>query len=158
MELANVRLVKAGPFRAAAFRAKGTEPETPAFEKLRTWAESKNLLSDTSSFLLFGRNDPPPEPDRADYGYVYMLTVPATIESGGGLEIVELPRSMYAVVRARLPEMNARWEALYGWAESSGLKVTDHGLEEHLDLPGEEAPENMLFDLWLPVKAGPERD
>ena len=87
-----------------------------------------------------------------------MLTVPESIESGAGPEITDLPRATYAVVRARLPEMNARWEALYNWAESSGYTVTGHGLEEHLDRPHAVPIEEMLFDLWLPVRAKAERD
>lgn len=152
MEPTDVRTVSVGPLRCVAFRAEGTEPEAPAFERLRAWAEPRGLLADQSSFLLLGRNDPPPAPGRAEYGYVYMLTIPKSVEAGDGVELIELPRATYVVVRARLSDMGARWEALYRWAESSGLTVTGHGLEEHLNLPGTVAPEEMLFDLWLPVE------
>lgn len=150
-ELTNVRTVNAGPLRVVAFRAQGTEPEASAFEKLRSWAEPRGLLADRSSFLLLGRNDPPPAPGRPDYGYVYMLTIPDGLEAGGGVEIIEIPQATYLVVRARLSDMGTRWEALYRWAESSGFTVTGHGLEEHLNLPGTVVPEEMVFDLWLPI-------
>ncbi|MBN2565289.1 MAG: GyrI-like domain-containing protein [Candidatus Eisenbacteria bacterium] len=151
MELTHVRIVTAGPFRVAAFSAEGTEPEAPAFEKLKAWAEPRGLLADPAAAFLFGRNDPPPMPGRTDYGYVYMLTVPDDVDPGDGAEFEVLPRATYLVVRARLPEMGAAWEALYHRAESSGFTVTDHGVEEHLDIPGTVAPEEMVFDLWLPV-------
>ena len=155
MKLTNIRTLTAGPFRVVAFRAHGTEPEGPAFAKLKAWAEPRGLLADQSGFLLLGRNDPPPVAGRPDYGYVYMLTVPEGYEAGGGVEVIELPRTTYVVVRARIADMGARWEALYRWAEGEGLTVTGHGLEEHLDLPGAVPPEEMLFDLWLPVEKKP---
>jgi DNA gyrase inhibitor GyrI len=158
MELTHVRTVIAGPFRVVAFRAEGAEPETPAFERLRAWAEPRGLLADQSSFLLLGRNDPPPAPDRPYYGYVYMLTLPEGVDTGQGAELIDLPRATYAVVRARLSDMGGRWEALYSWAESSGYTVTGHGFEEHLNLPDTVAPEDMLFDLWLPVDGGAVAD
>ena len=154
MELTNVRTVVAGPLRVVAFRAEGTEPEEPAFERLKAWAEPRGLLADQASFLLLGRNDPPPAPGKPDYGYVYMLTVAEGVDAGKGVEVVDLPRATYLVVRSRLPEMGGRWEALYGWAASAGYTVTGHGFEEHLNLPGTVAPDDMLFDLWLPVDAG----
>jgi len=150
MDLRNVRMVSTGRLRAVAFRAEGDEPEATAFERLRAWAEPRGLLDDRASFLLLGRNDPPPVPGRRGYGYVYMLTVDEGLEAGG-VELIELPAATYAVVRARLGDMGGRWEALYRWAEASRYTVTGHGLEEHLSVPGTVAPDEMLFDLWLPV-------
>lgn len=150
MELTNVRIVSTGRLRAVAFRAEGAEPEALAFGWLRSWAAPRGLLTDRASFLLLGRNDPPPTPGRRGYGYVYMLTINEGMEVGG-VELTQLSAATYDVVRARLSDMCSRWEALYGWAEGSGYTVTGHGLEEHLSVPGTVAPDEMTFDLWLPV-------
>ncbi len=151
MTLKNVRIVTTGRLRAVAFRAEGAEPEALAFQRLAAWAEPRGLLADETLFLLLGRNDPPPQAGRQGYGYVYNLTIDDGMEVGAGVELTELPPSTYVVVRARLSDMANRWEALYRWAEASGYAVAGHGLEEHLSVPGKVAPEEMLFDLWLPV-------
>lgn len=147
----DVRVLRTGALRTAAFRAEGTAPEPAAFALVRAWAGPRGLLDDPSSFLLLGRNDPPPSPGNPVYGYVYLLTVPPEVEVGGGGEEVEVPPSTWAVVRARLANVGERWEGLYRWAAAAGRAVTGHGLEEHLALPDRVPLEQLLLDLWLPL-------
>jgi DNA gyrase inhibitor GyrI len=146
-----VRIVTAGPFRVAVFHAFGAEPEPEAYDKLSAWARPRGLLDEPSSYLLLGRNDPPPPRAGGEYGYRYMLTLPENADIEQEVTVESLSRSTYAVVRSGLRDMGSRWLALYEWAEGRGYTVSGHGVEEHLALPDGEAVEALTFDLWLPV-------
>lgn len=147
-----VRLVTAGPFRAAVFQAFGESPEAEAFGKLETWARPLGLFEDATDYLLFGQNDPPPKVEGGEYGYRYMLTVEDGPGPGPDVAFEEIPRSVYAVVRATLETIGRRWDELYAWSEESGHLIQGHGLEEHLSLPRGESMESLTLDLWLPVR------
>jgi hypothetical protein len=153
-----VRLVIAGPFEAAVFRAFGESPEGEAFGKLETWATPRSLLEDATGYMLFGQNDPPPESEGGDYGYRYMLTVDDGVGPGSDVETETISRSVYAVTRATLKTIGRRWNELYAWCEDNGHLVGGHGLEEHLVLPSGDSVEFLTFDLWLPVHLPGDRE
>jgi hypothetical protein len=146
-----IRFVTTGPLRVARVSAFGPVPEPEAFKKLDQWATPKGLLKDPSAFLLLGRNNPPPPPDGGDYGYEYLLTIGPDVDTTG-VDALDITQTTYAVIRANFRNITARWRWLYEWAEGEGYSVTGHGFEEHLTLPERGAPEDMLFDLWLPVE------
>ena len=151
----NVRFVSTGPLRAVVFQATGTAPEPVALRNLMDWAGPRGLLEDPASFLLFGRNNPPPPPDGGEYGYELSLTVPEDMAFTDEIKTVEIPAAEYAVTRANLENMGARWEWLYEWVAENGFKVTGHGFEEHLTIPDTAPGADLRFDLWLPVERIP---
>jgi ketosteroid isomerase-like protein/effector-binding domain-containing protein len=147
----NIRFVSTGTLHAVVFQASGSQPEPEAFKQLADWAGPRGLLEDPSTFLLLGRNNPPPPPEGGEYGYEYMLTIPGDIAVPDDIKTAEVPPAEYAVTRANLGNMTAKWEWLYKWAEEHGYRVTGHGFEEHLTIPGGSPEAELWFDLWLPV-------
>jgi ketosteroid isomerase-like protein/effector-binding domain-containing protein len=147
----NIRFVSTGPLRAVVFQAVGSQPEPEAFGQLADWAGPLGLLEEPSTFLLLGRNNPPPSPEGGEYGYEYMLTIPDDVDVPEGIKTAEVPPAEYAVTRANLHNMTAKWEWLYRWAEEHAYTVTGHGFEEHLTIPGGSPESELWFDLWLPV-------
>lgn len=146
-----IRFLRTGPLKVVRFSAFGPFPETQAFKKLDDWATPKGLLKDPSEFLLLGRNNPPPPPEGGDYGYEYLLTVGAETDITG-VAVLDIPPATYAVIRAGFANITAKWRYLHEWAMGEGYSITGHGFEEHLTLPERGAPDDMLFDLWLPVE------
>lgn len=147
-----LRIVTAGPFPVAVFRAEGARPEEKAFAGLSAWAGPRGLLDDPSGYLLFGRNDPPPARAGDGYGYRYMLTLGGGTSAGPEVAVEILPRATWAVVRATLGSLSEQWDALYERVAADGLRAIGHGLEEHLSLPDAASVESLALDLWLPVK------
>ncbi len=146
-----VRIVRVDPLRLAYVNATGESPEGKAHDALLSWAESKGLLKDPSSFFLFGRNNPPPSPGKTEYGYDSGVTVEPGYEVESDMKTEDLPGGLYAVVRTNLTNITKMWEYLYRWVQSSDYSVAGHGLEEPLTPVDESAPDTMLLDLWLPI-------
>ncbi|MHA2231548.1 MAG: AraC family transcriptional regulator [Candidatus Hodarchaeales archaeon] len=145
-----VRLVKIEPMRAALVNAVSRTPEIDASTVLLTWAQSKGLLDNPSTYLRFGRNNPPPSPDKEEYGYDCMITVDPEIEPEGNIKTHTISGGLYAVVRTNLTNIGKMWHWLYDWVENSKYKIADHGLEELLS--GDESDlDSFLLDLWLPL-------
>lgn len=145
-----VRFVKIKPMRAAVFNAISKTPETQAHEARLDWAGPKGLLEDPSTYLLFGRNNPPPTPGQEEYGYDCLITVSPDIKVEDDVQVQEIAGGLYAVVRTNLTNIGDRWEWLYHWLPENGYKIAGHGLEELL-CGDESAPDKFLLDLWLPI-------
>ncbi|MHA2369200.1 MAG: AraC family transcriptional regulator [Candidatus Hodarchaeales archaeon] len=145
-----VRLVKTEPMRLAVFHGYSKTPESDAHETCQAWAEAKGLLKDPATYLLFGHNNPDPSPDKEEYGYDTLITLPPDMNVDPDIQIQEFPRRLYAVVRTTLANLGQTWVYLCDWAENSGYKIADDGLEEPL-LGDESDPDKFLFDLWLPI-------
>jgi DNA gyrase inhibitor GyrI len=145
-----VRLVKIDAMRAAVFHGFSKTPENDAHQARLAWTQQKGLLDSRSTYLLLGRNNPPPSPGKAEYGYDCMITIRDEIELEDEIQIEEIPAGLYAVVRTNLADMEKQWHWLYNWVENSQYAVAGHGLEEIL-CGDESDPDTFLFDLWLPV-------
>jgi len=63
----DIRVVKLPPMRVACVNGFGEEPEGMAFDKMKAWAETHNLLC--GEYRLFGYNNPDPSPGSPNYGY-----------------------------------------------------------------------------------------
>ena len=60
MDLLDVRVVTLPSMRVACINGFGEAPEGLAMEKMRVWAQSRNLL--VRPYRLFGYNNPDPSP------------------------------------------------------------------------------------------------
>jgi len=147
-----VRIVKLDPIRVAVCNRVSKSPENDSYEAMRAWAEPKGLLDDPVKYPLFGRNNPNPSPDKEEYGYDFMLAVPADMEIDGEMKEGEIPGGSYAVVRTHFSTITDMWYWLYNWTKEKDYKVTGHGYEEHIIGVDVKNPDNMLFDLWLQIE------
>lgn len=146
-----VRIVKINPIRIAVCNRISKSPEQDSYNALRAWAEPKGLLDDPVKYPIFGRNNPDPSPDKEEYGYDFMLAIPADMKIDGEMKEGEVPGGTYAVVRTRFKTITDMWFWLYNWTKEKGYKATGHGYEEHIIGVDIKQPSNMLFDLWLGV-------
>jgi DNA gyrase inhibitor GyrI len=155
----NVRIVKLEPIRVAAALGYGASPEVEAWGKLVSWAESQGLLSEIQSHRFFGFNNPNPSPGSPNYGYEQWMTIDASTQPGGEVEIKEFSGGLYAVTRCQgTDNLPAAWQALVAWQEDSRFKLASHWcLEEcltpqhFLPLDREPAFGQVEFDLYLQV-------
>jgi effector-binding domain-containing protein len=69
--------------------------------------------------------------------------------------VLDIAPATYVAIRAGFTNITAKWRWLYEWATGEGYTITGDGFEEHLTLPETVAPEDLLFDLWLPVEQVP---
>ncbi len=121
-----VRFVKIKPMRAAVFNAISKTPETQAHEARIAWAGPKRLLEDPSTYLLFGRNNPPPAPEQEEYGYDCLITVSPDVEAESDVRVEEIAGGLYAVVRTNLTNIGDMWEWLYRWLPENGYTIAGH--------------------------------
>lgn len=151
----DVRIVTLPPMRVACINGFGEGPEELAFEKMRTWAEARNLLE--QSHRLFGYNNPDPSPGSPNYGYDVWLTVDGSVQAGDEARIIDFPGGMYAVtrieVKAPWQDIPGTWQKLVRWMENSKYRHGRHQwLEEHIG-PLDESVNALPFtlDLHLPI-------
>lgn len=144
------------PMSVAVTQAVGSSPEEAALRKLAAWADPAGLFDDPSAHPLFGYNNPPPEPDRPDYGYELWIKVDPAMPIPAGLQRKEFPGGWYAVTSCRLlgdplgPVPNV-WQMLLKWVEaSSHRRRCTHELERVVN-PG--APDSeLILALYLPIE------
>ena len=156
----NVYIVRLDPMRVASLRVISPTPELHAWAKMRAWAESKGLLGDWEKHPVYGFNEPPPQPERKEYGYEFWIRVGANIESDDMVEVKEVEGGEYAVTTCVLKEelesdffkehgFLESWHRLEEWAKANGYKYRGH--------PGLEKPHNpdagpdLILDLYYPI-------
>lgn len=155
MDDLNVRIVKLSPMRVACVNGFGEEPEGQAFEKMRAWAASHNLLE--KPYRLFGFNDPDPSPGSPNYGYDVWITVDESAQTDGEAHIIEFPGGMYAVTRIEVrnpgDDIYRTWQKLVKWMEAGKYHHGRHQwLEEHIGPLGEMGGNQpFTLDLYLPL-------
>jgi DNA gyrase inhibitor GyrI len=145
-----IRILRMPAGRMALVNTVSNSPEAESIRKLMDWAKNKGLIVKEQSFRLLGRNNPPPEKGKSDYGYDAMITIPDDVDPEGEVQLFMVPERTCAVVRTDLANITRMWQYLYEWVQNSKYEIADHGLEEllnPLDTEGE-----YLFDLWLPIK------
>ena len=147
-----VMIVKIDPIRVAVCNRISKSPEKDSYEVLRAWSEPKGLLKDPVKYPLFGRNNPNPSPGKKEYGYDFMLAIPADMKIDGEMKEGEIPGGTYAVVRTHFELITDMWIWLYNWTKEKGYKPTGNAYEEHILGVDIEQPMNMLFDLWLQLE------
>ena len=120
------------------------------------WAGPKGLLDKSEEHPIFGFNNPPPSPDRKEYGYEFWIRVDPGTESEGEVGVKDFPGGLYAVTSCKLkgdPKGNVFevWQQLLAWVQSSNYKWRrTHELERSLD-PGA-SEDDLVLDLYLPIE------
>ncbi len=150
MQTIEVRIVRLEPMRVVTVHGFGPEPETIAWGKLREWAAAQGI--DLGQQRLFGFNNPDPAPGSPNYGYEQWMTVGPEAQASGDAQIKEVPGGLYAVTRcAGLPIIGEVWQSLGRWREGSGYAWGGHQWLEECLTPEASAPEDYVFDLYLPI-------
>ncbi|MFX1577106.1 MAG: GyrI-like domain-containing protein [Promethearchaeota archaeon] len=160
MNKKDVRIVKLAPMRVASVVVISETPELEAWAKLRAWAEKKGLLGDLEQHPVFGFNEPPPQPGKREYGYMFWIRVGDDIESDNVVEVKEVEGGEYAVTTCALKEeldseffkehgVLESWWRLDEWAKEHGYKYRGHpGLEKPHD---PDAGADLVLDLYYPI-------
>src|SRR5512134_2118839 len=151
----DIRIVNLPPMRVACVNGFGEGPEGIAFDKMKAWAEARNLLG--KPHRLFGYNNPDPSPGSPNYGYDVWITADESVQADGEARILDFPGGLYAVTRIDVKkpgdEIPAAWQKLVKWMEASKYRHGRHQwLEEHigpLDEMGGDQP--FMLDLHLPI-------
>lgn len=156
MTTMDVQIRSLPPMSVVASLACGPAPEVNAWAQLSAWADSVGFLDDPVTHPVFGFNNPPPEPGRADYGYEFWLKADAHIPVPGNLQHKEFKGGRYAVTLCRLEgdprgSVTNVWQMLVERVRKSPYRLRQtHELEHHLN-PGASASEIVLA-LYLPVE------
>jgi DNA gyrase inhibitor GyrI len=154
MKPLNVRIERLAPMRVASVRALSESPEREAWERLRTWAEPRGLLSDLEHHPVYGFNNPNPTPERKEYGYEFWIQIDQDTGGEGDVEVKDFEGGLYAVTRCELlgePNVLETWKMLWDWVQ--GSKYTwrkTHELERPADPRVPE--EDLVLDLFLPIE------
>jgi len=151
----DVKIVSLEPLRVASFWGFGPSPELEAWEKLRAWAEPRDLLDDLEANRVFGFNNPDPSAGSPNYGYELLIEVDEDTIPEGDMRLQKLDGGLYAVARCEVPQggidqIGKVWKGLLAWRESSKYKAGSHQwLEKSVafDSPGIE----FALDLYMPI-------
>jgi DNA gyrase inhibitor GyrI/DNA-binding HxlR family transcriptional regulator len=162
MKELKVRIVRLEPMHVASVRAISQTPEHDAWEKMRAWAESTGLLEDLDKHPVFGFNNPPPSPDRNEYGYEFWIRVEPETKPEGEVKIKGFKGGLYAVTTCNLKEeleseffekegYLESWKKLVEWVKNSKYRYGKHqGLEKTHDPTASE--EELILDLYCPIE------
>lgn len=156
-----VRLERLKTMRTAYTHSSSNSPEEDAKKRIIEWIKSKGLMEIKTDARLFGRNTYPtdkPEP----HGYELYLTVDSHIEVGEDIELREIPKGLYAVLRfTNLNKIREAWEKLWKWFEDSEYTPVDwkksehgwvNGFEEQVNWQEEKPQIEWIFNLWVQIK------
>jgi DNA gyrase inhibitor GyrI len=138
--------------RVASALGFGTNPEAQAWGRLLDWAEESGALNDNREHRFFGFNNPDPSYGSPNYGYEQWVTVGEETEGADKVEIEVFEGGLYAVARCKgVQNIGECWKSLVRWREDSSHQPSSHQwLEELINAP-DVAPEEMIFDLYLPI-------
>ncbi len=137
--------------RVACVRVISANPETDAWTQLKTWAESRGLLSDPESHPVFGYTCQPPRKNENEYGYEFWIAIDAETEVEGGVSEQAFAGGLYAVMSQQGPPSPEVWKSLWDWVQTSPYRWRKtHELERPKNplLPEQE----WTFDLYLPIE------
>jgi len=167
MNGSDVRIVELESLRVASALGFGAIPELEAWEKVLSWAGSKNLLEDLSQLRFFGFNNPDPSAGSPNYGYEQWMTITADIEGDDEIKVKEFPGGLYAVKSCQgIETIYPSWQSLVVWCEESSCDFgSGQALEELLNPElfihpdgtfesPENAAEELRFDLYLSIVVG----
>ena len=131
---------------------KSASPENDAWRKMRGWADSKDLLKDSESHLIFGYTSLRPTKDEREYGYEFWLGIGAETQVGGEVTEHRFEGGWYAVTTHRGPPTPEVWKSLWDWVQASPYRWRKtHELERPRNPLASET--DLVFDLYLPIEA-----
>lgn len=137
--------------RIASARVTSANPEIDAWRKLRTWAESRDLLRDLDRHPVFGYTRRPPRRGKREYTYEFWIQIDPETEVGGDVQEQTFAGGLYAVITHHGPPDPEIWKSLWDWTEASPYRWRKtHELERPRNPlePGQEP----VFDLYLPIE------
>jgi DNA gyrase inhibitor GyrI len=146
-----VRIEELEPMPVASVRVVSENPELDAWEKMRSWAEAKGLLGNTVEHPVYGFNNPSPSPGQKEYGYEFWIKVPPDTVTEGEIKIKSFAGGLYAVTTHRGFPNPEVWMSLWERVKSSPYRLRE---TNELEKPHDPlaAPEEMVFDLFLPIE------
>ncbi|WP_456388736.1 AraC family transcriptional regulator [Profundibacter sp.] len=152
-----VEILTAPPRRIAAMSHIGPYPDIgTAFQQLATVFTSRNLWDQARGTLAICYDDPDtvaPSKLRSHAGVI----VDSSFEMPEGLESVDVPDGHMAVMHFKGPYagLKAAYDYLYGdWLAKTGEELRDSpSFEVYLNSPMDTAPDELLTDIYVPLKA-----
>ncbi|MFN8379783.1 MAG: GyrI-like domain-containing protein [Anaerolineae bacterium] len=152
----DVRIVELEPLHVASALAYGAEPEMKALQTLFTWAKPRHLLEEPHR--IFGFNNPSPTAGSPNYGYEVWLTVEPGVQAEAPITLRSFAGGKYAVTRVvGVEHIAATWMELVKWGENSPYQRAEHQwLEEHVRVGDDVPPEEMVLDLYMPIRSQAE--
>lgn len=157
MEHLDVRLIRLEKMTVVSALGFGTQPELQAWDKILSFARANGLLDQPQRPRFFGFNNPNPSPGSPNYGYEQWMTIPSGLNPETGLEVKEIPASLYAVTRFQgLEHIGPMWMSLVAWCEASPYQMDEGQCLEELISPIEDMDNlnKYVFDLYIPLIEG----
>lgn len=152
MDEKDIRIVKVEPMHVASAYAFGNNPEESALAKMGSFVEKNNLLEEGHMPPTFGFNNPNPSAGSPNYGYEVLLPVAENTVPTDNVRIVNFSGGLYAVAPCRgLHNIGDEWLTLAKWREGTEYTAGKHQWLEHLLSPPGAPPNEMTFDLYLPI-------
>lgn len=152
----NVEIMKSDGVRVAYIRHIGPYFECAvAWEKICAWAGPKGLMTPETGFYGVCHDDPkvtPPEKLRMDV----CLSVPGSVEAEGEVGVMDIFQGEYAMTLHKGPYegLAETYETLFGVAmPETGREFADGpSIERYLNTPENTAPEDLLTEIFIPLK------
>lgn len=145
----NIRKIQPGIF--ASFYGYGKQPEEAAMDKLLKWCKRKNIFLEDKCNVIFGFNNPNPDPEYPDYGYELWFKVERNERPDADTRLVEFNGGSYAVAGCTGAQgMMQCWMGLYQWCRENNYKLGYHQplekiVEDILDI------DKIKIELYCPV-------
>lgn len=128
-----------------------------AFEKLSGWAGMRQLFDQTTRMMAVYFHDPDNTPEAELRSLAGITLTPEKAPSlEAPLENYDIKPGNYAVLRYKGPyaDMHRAYKWFFGtWLAESGYEVADQPpFEEYLNDPRQVAPNDLLTDIYMPLK------
>jgi AraC family transcriptional regulator len=154
----DVRLETLEPLKVVFLRYVGPYEDpaiTQTWDKLQTWARSRALLGPGNRKIGIAYDNPHVTPaDKLRYDACLTLDRPFQPEGEFGTQ--EISGGEYAVVTHKGPYegLSETYGRLYGeWLPQSGREPADmHGFVIYRRWPRETAPEDLVTDIYVPLR------
>lgn len=155
----DVRIDRFQPIKVMGLKHQGSYMDIgQSFEKVFGWLGMKGLLDESMRCIGIYYDDPSSMPEAelrsmASAGFAKL----GDTEVDTPFEIVTIEAEECAVLRFKGPyaNMHSAYQWLYGqWLPQSGREASDQPVfEEYLNNPREVAPNDLITDIYLPLKA-----
>ena len=148
----DVRIVDLEPMDVASALAYGAEPENAALRMLWAWERKQERPGEPGR--LFGFNNPSPSEGSPNYGYEVWREVNTNTRVEPPMTRKQFGGGTYAVTRVvGIAHITETWMELVQWAESCPYERGTHQwLEEHLHAGEDVPPDDVVLDLYLPIR------
>ncbi|MHA1970101.1 MAG: AraC family transcriptional regulator [Candidatus Hodarchaeales archaeon] len=151
-----VKIIQLAPMKIVSFKAISKTPEEEVWNLVNEWAGPLKLMDNPEKWPVYGFNNPNPSPDREEYGYEIWVRIPPEFEVDADLSTQEYSGGLYAVTTTRLFPVEdgiiPAWKKLEEWIKKSKEYDFDSHqmLEKHLNPKA--TPENLILELYCPIK------